>query len=81
MYSDSGVVLGKIWGPKVVWHIVKIFLKIHWNKKKVKQSVKIKNKQRIFKIDIIYNIGLGYAQHVTIRSMLPRPKTIYLKGN
>ena len=35
----------------------------------------------MFKIDIIYNIGLGYAQHVTIRSMIPRPKSINLKGN
>ena len=33
----------------------------------------------MFKIEITYNIGLGYAQHVTIRSM--RPKSINLKGN
>ena len=34
----------------------------------------------MFKIDIIYNIEWGYAQHVTIRSMIPRPKSINLKG-
>ena len=34
----------------------------------------------MFKIDRPYNIGLGYAQHVTIRSMIPRPKSIKSKG-
>ena len=36
----------------------------------------------MFKIDITYNIlELGCAQHVTIRSMIPKTKSINLKRN